>query len=279
MIIIIGLFILIFILFYILNNKFKNINEYFNECKYTIGSPCQTDSYYGIYNNECKCISYNISTNKLITKSLPLYNEIEKIEEVEENEESNEINEENNILDDCDIDNQDFDKYCKKINRNYGIKKFQKCKNNKYKIECDEGYIGGIKYPSNITITPCLDNNLDFDSLCKYYNNKSVPEGYDINSIGSQKILKGYKGDCYSNNGLSDNKSRAICDYNHYKTINKLGPSVFNKNYNIFTDCLPSNSNFINNCKNKINIDNNNIKAVEIMGYDCLPGFKRAKCI
>ena len=66
---------------------------------------------------------------------------------------------------------------------------------------------------------------------------------------------------------------------NNYKTINKLGPSVFNKNYNIFTNCLPSNTNFINNCKNKINSNNNNIKAVEIMGYDCLPGFKRAKCI
>jgi hypothetical protein len=280
--IILFIIIIITIIYY----KINNIIENFNECDYSIGSPCQTDEYYGIYNDECNCIRYNISLDSS-DSSDSLYslgslrssvNSLQNSNQISNTKEEDEEENEEEIDTNC-INSQNFDKYCKNINSNYGVKKINKCKNNKYKVECDDNYIGGHHYENNNVVTPCLDNNLDFDSLCRYYNHKSIPNGYDINALGAYKILPGKFGDCFLNDGNSDpNKSRAICDYNHYKTMKKLNRSVFDKEHNIFTDCLPTNTDFLSECKNLMYKDIDKTKAIEISGYDCLPGYMRSKC-
>lgn len=281
--IILFIFFLIIIIITIIYYKINNIIENFNECDHSIGSPCKTDEYYGIYNDECNCVPYNISLDSLdspvssVSPVSPVIqgSTVSTVSTVQNSNELSNIEEEDT---NC-INSQNFDKYCKNINSNYGVKKINKCKNNKYDVECSDNYIGGKYYNNHNVVTPCLDNNLDFDSLCRYYNHNPIPNGYDINALGAYQILPGKSGDCFLNDGNSDpNRSRAICDYNHYKTIKKLNRSVFDKDHNIFTDCLPTNTDFLSECKKLINKDTDKIKAIEISGYDCLPGYMRSKC-
>jgi hypothetical protein len=175
---------------------------------------------------------------------------------------------------DC-LDLQDFGSYCNNLIPNSGVKSISSCGKDKYKVECDIGYIGTINYGNDKVITPCLDKALDLNEMCRYYNNKPIPNGYNVNSIAASTILPGFLGDCYTNKIPDNNKVRALCDYNHLSTVKKL--SNINNSSNIFTDCLPTNTNFQLECQNLLNNDINS-KAVEIMGYDCLPGYTRAKC-
>ena len=184
-----------------------------------------------------------------------------------------------------------------------------RCTNTHSKVICDKNYLNGINY-NNTVITPCLNKSDDFDVWCNFYNNKPIPQGFNVNSIGANKILVGKKGDCYNNNGTSDNSSaRAICDYNHIDTLYKLelavgkndilsklepkynimdtgnSNNIHNKKnneimYNVFTECRPlKNTNFTQECSRLLNVDYDNTFADQILGYDCNPGFGRAKCI
>jgi len=188
------------------------------------------------------------------------------------------------------IANQNFDTICKSFNSNYGIKSIntKNCFKGFSEIICGDNYINGIDYSNsknnmNIVKTPCMNKNIDFDTMCKYYNTSAVPTGYTINSIGASNILVGKKGDCYLNNGESDpNSARAICNYNNIGTVPKLNRAYNKLNYNKFTECKPIRSDFNTLCLNvleKKSKKSEDVTAVEIMGYDCLPGFARAKCV
>ena len=147
-----------------------------------------------------------------------------------------------------------------------------------------------------VSETACYDKNDDFDNWCRFNyvptNEEPIPSGYSINNIGAQKILNGVDGDC--NN---PNLSRAICDFNSIQEVNKIEPLLltnsddilqgakYNSKYNNFTDCMSlSDSSFTNvdnfkrNCANLLKVDISNAVPDEIMGYDCNPGYYRAKC-
>lgn len=260
----------------------------------------------------------------------------------------------NPSLEGCIPNTQNFDKYCKSLNISYGIKSITPCDSNNSEVECAANYINGVQYDNNDIITPCLDKNTDFSVWCKYYNSKPIPSGFNVNSIGVSKILVGSEGGCFVNNNVADeNKARAICNYQNMESVKKLERSNNNLNYNVFTTCMPEDSDFVSKCSNlldkkeyekdentmttattlengvidnissdnckikcnenndcygylykkdnnscflkgknvtkaaKINNDDydlyinkkQNSRAIEIMGYDCNPGFARAKCI
>jgi hypothetical protein len=147
-----------------------------------------------------------------------------------------------------------------------------------------------------VSETACYDKNDDFDNWCRFNyvpsDKNPLPDGYSVNSIGVQKILNGIDGDC--NN---PNLSRAICDFNSIQEVNKIEPLLlvnsddnlqgakYNSKYNNFTDCMPlSDSSFTNvdnfrrSCANLLKVDKSNAVPDEIMGYDCNPGYYRAKC-
>ena len=181
---------------------------------------------------------------------------------------------------DCYPNTTNFDVICKSKNPLSGIKKIIPCDNNNSKVTCGLNYINGKQYNPPSLITPCINKTDDFDTWCRFYSNKnSVPEGYNINSIGVYKLLEGNEGDCYLTNGKPDvNSARAVCDYNHSEGLPKLFPVNEKISNNIFTDCLAMDSNFVSACSNMLNIDYKDAHADQIMGYDCNPGYGRAKC-
>ncbi len=188
----------------------------------------------------------------------------------------------NKIIYSC-VSNQNYNDLCKSNNHpTYGVYSINKCINDlsKYTVVCKNNYINGNHYPPNKNeiITPCVLNNSDFNDTCKYYNTTNVPKGNSKNGFGAKNILTGKNGDCYNNDGTpNNNKSRIICNYNNSYGIPNIKKTYNNINYNDFTDCLISNTNFTSKCKDIIN--DNNAMAVEIMGYDCNPNYLRAKCI
>jgi hypothetical protein len=183
------------------------------------------------------------------------------------------------------INNGNFDTICKSFNSNYGIKSIntQNCNPGYSEVVCGDNYINGVDYSNNkinnkLVKTPCLNKNIDFDTMCKYYNTESIPSGYTIDSIGASEILIGKSGDCYLNNGNPNpNSARAVCNYNNIGTVPKLNRAFNKLNYNKFTECNPIKSEFNTLCSTVLNSDN--VKAIQIMGYDCLPGYARAKCV
>lgn len=283
---------IILIIIYFYKNILKLRYENFDNQDCTPGTPCSTIDGFGILNSGCQCQISNYPYNSEINNDYSDTNNVydETLSESEENincsdtlygccpsdETITKIDSLGSNCPDC-INPRNFDQYCKNINPKYGVKKLQKCGENKFRVSCDADYIGGIKYGENLVITPCLDKNIDFNTMCQYYNNKKIPKGYNINSIAAGTILKGIFGDCYNSNGIPDNnKARAICSNNYYNTVKKLSPSSLNSNMNFFTNCSPIDSNFTEICQQKFN--NDNIFSTEIMGYDCLPGYARAKC-
>lgn len=319
--------------------------DFSNYCR--PGDLCNTQDGWGVYNNDCECIIPGIH-DKLDSEDY--------IHELQEEEEmSSTSNVPSNNLEGCIRNNQNFDEYCKRIDPSYGVKSISICDSTHSNVECGANYLNGIYYGDTTIMTPCLNKSDDFDTWCKYYNNKVVPDGFNVNSIGAEKVLVGAEGGCFINNGTPDNKkARALCNYNNIDTVKKLERTNNIIDYNTFTSCLPKNTNFVyecgmlldekiyeknlnttttsnsstidtirnissddckllcnsnNNCygfvynKNNgdcllkdssvvrestqtnpnfdlyINDKNKDSRAVEIMGYDCNPGFARAKCL
>jgi len=153
-----------------------------------------------------------------------------------------------------------------------------------------------------ISNTNCYNMNDDFDNWCRFNYTPSetypLPDGYTLNNIGAQIILNGKDGDC-----PNENLSRAICDFNSIHEIPKLDHAIkedvgdysdnsaeidkypLDVDYDVFTDCLPlgenedsSINNFKKNCAQLLKKRESDVVPVEIMGYDCTPGYYRSKC-
>ena len=318
--------------------------DFSNYCR--PGDLCNTQDGWGVYNNNCECIIPGVN-NELDSEDYT-----DKLEEQQE-ETDGSYNGHSSNLEGCIRNNTNFDEYCKSIDPSYGVKSISICDSTHSEIECGANYLNGIYYGDTTIITPCLNKSDDFDTWCKFYNNKAVPNGFNVNSIGASKVLVGSEGGCFINNGTPDNKkARALCNYNNIDSVKKLERTNNLIDYNTFTSCLPKNTNFVsecaylldekiyekksntssnsstidtirnissddcellcnsnNNCygfvynKNNgtcllkdssvvrastqtnpnfdlyINNKNKDSRAVEIMGYDCNPGFNRAKCI
>lgn len=193
----------------------------------------------------------------------------------------------------CIEKNSDYGKICQnRFGNQYGVKKIQKCNaSNGVKVICDKMFFNGKDYKDHNTFaTDCFDKSLDFDALCNQYmpkniKNKSRPNGYNINSAGVSEKLYGVQGSCYLNNGESDNsKVRGICNLKSDQTLPRLSPFVYLNNkeindYNKFTGCGNiETTNFVGKCSKLLNIPKNQVFA-DINGYDCLPGYGRAKCV
>ena len=317
--------------------------DFSNYCR--PGEECYTQDGFGVYNNNCECIIPGVY-NQLDSED----NTEDKNDELQEEEE---MGGSSKNLQGCIRNNQNFDKYCRNIDPTYGVKNITICDSTHSNVECAANYLNGVYYGNVEIMTPCLNKSDDFDTWCKFYNNKAVPSGFNVNSIGTSKVLVGAEGGCFVNNGKPDNKkARALCNYNNIDSVKKLERTNNLIDYNTFTSCLPKNTNFVsecamlldekiyekksnttsnsstintiknissddckllcnsnNNCygfqynKNRgtcllknisvvrastgtnpnfdlyINDKNKNSRAVEIMGYDCNPGFTRAKCI
>lgn len=244
-----------------------------------VDEPCSTVNGFGTYNKYCECIVNNNdnslssplsdSLSSPLSDSLPL-----PLSDSLPSPLPSQYKRE------C-IKNQDFHEYCKKINPNMIAENVIPCDSTTSEVHCSISN-SSSSITSDTIITPCLDKMTDFDEWCKYYNHKIVPEGYNIDSIGAKQILVGEKGFCFTKDGKPNKyKARAICDNNHLYTIPKLQSDTTIVDYNSFTDCLPINdTNFVSECSKLL--DNNpflDTSAYQIMGYDCNPGFGRAKCI
>jgi len=182
----------------------------------------------------------------------------------------------------CSPRNTNFEKTCQeKYDDTYGVYGIESCEEeDKYRATCAKNYLNGRMFDKD-KMTPCIDKNLDLDAMCSHY----VPhDSMDTTHWGAQAILVGRDGGCYKKNGegqdVPDNsKAAVVCSSQYEKTIPNV-PSYFEKqNYNVFTDCLPMNSNFRNECGKKMNYTPDKVYAVDIMGYDCNPQYARAKCL
>jgi len=132
--------------------------------------------------------------------------------------------------------------------------------------------------------TECINDSLDLDTMCNYYmpdniKNNSKKDGYNVNSAGLDVTLKGKDGDCYLTNGDPDSsKVRGICNFKRENEINRVRPVSYENDYNKFTQCQNMEYNFVNDCKTLLDINQTNVFA-DIRGFDCMPGYARAKCV
>jgi hypothetical protein len=256
------------------NNISQKTKNLFNKKNCEVGYSCSTPNGFGTYNSNCDCIVNSIEkVYQENQEECNLQCDLNKNKDLNKNSQNNQnnLNQKNAIK--CYPNNSNFSKICSDQNPMYGVKQINLCNDkNTSSVICDSNYLNG-KYIGNPIITPCLNKTDDFDVWCKYYNTKPVPDGYNINSIGVKNLLVGKEGECYLNNNPDNSKARAICDYNYIQNVTKINSS--NLKNNNFTDCSPINSNFNILCSN---ISKTSI-ASEIMGYDCNPGFARAKCI
>jgi hypothetical protein len=190
--------------------------------------------------------------------------------------------------DDC-IDNIYAGTICNIRNpgSNKGLKSIIQCtgeNSNKSKFECENLWFNETEYKNVINATSCVNKSIDFDEACRIFqpiDNLLKTQGYNINSIGSKQILYGKNGDCYDSAGKEDfNKGRALCSYKYNTNITKLDHIQNNYDYNVFTGCQNIKSNFNQECKTLLGKTGINDKVYAyINGFDCLPGFGRAKCV
>ena len=305
--------VLIIILFlFILFNKYLNIQlyEYFSE-PFPIGF-CSINTKLGIRYSNQDCIPLNedkkTNTNKDFKKnnSKPNTPSQPRNEPVNSNTFSS-TNPINRTLEDqikdintCFPDESDFGKICKiRHNSNqYGLKKLKNCYDKKKKIidgitkvECGKLFFNKEDYstnPDNKYSTPCINASLDLNTMCNSYipdqfKINSYKQGYNSDSAGSNIKLLGKSGDCYTNNLPDDSKARVICGFKKFNQIDRVRPFSYENDYNKFTECNKTTHDFVNDCKNILvktneNIIDENIFA-DIKGFDCMPGFARAKCI
>jgi hypothetical protein len=158
----------------------------------------------------------------------------------------------------------------------YGIKGLIINPSNKNEAQavCSKGY----------SITPCLPKKQDFNNWCQYYTTDSQLNNSTRDAIGVRSFLVGEYNICSDKNEMS-----AVCSGNNYAGLRKIDTTVF-------TDCLPQNTNFENECKKKVMLDNSTIYnsdgsinynsksglktfAANIDSYDCATNNMRAKCI
>lgn len=254
-----------------------------NENNFEVGKRCRNSLGWGTYNPKGECIiglSTGVSENVL--DNLKDINNLKKLDELNSLKEAVQIASNTHNVGCIDKD-QDFDTYCKKINPSYGVKSISECTDpNQYNIICGEGYINGKYYGKNIITTECLDKHQDFDTWCRYVSDKTnIPQGFNVNSVGSEALLVGDKGGCFLPNGTPDyNKARALCSFNNMEQLPKLQNSFTHYiDYNKFTKCMKHNSNFLNECKTVLEEQNTDqVVTADIMGYDCNPGYFRSKC-
>ena len=193
---------------------------------------------------------------------------------------------------DCVPKNSDYGLICKnRYGINYGVKDIQQCdpaQNDGVKVICGDMYFNKKNYKKGkyTFATDCISNSLDLNTMCNYYipkttKNSAKDDGYNINSAGLKIRLKGKYGDCYLHNGKQDEaRSRGICDFKHFNEMDRVRPFRFENNYNKFTGCHNmENYNFVNDCKTILNVDSNKDVFADINGFDCMPGYARAKCI
>jgi hypothetical protein len=150
--------------------------------------------------------------------------------------------------------------------------------------------------------TPCFNKSDDFNEWCRNYidqSNISVASGNNINNIGAKNIIVGELNGTDEDCG-NPNFAQAICDFNYIDGVSKIQPnkkcnSIYQKNgsnncsdlnYNIFTDCLHPTStlqDYKDQCTSlgsKLSTESTETYSpVEFSGYDCNPGYFRAKCI
>ena len=245
-----------------------------------IGGYCNTNDGHGTFNKNCICI-VNLNSGNSDNTQLEGDGGIAGSNRVPRASATSQIGMPSN--EGCyPIDSTNFDKICKNQNPKWGIKNYTACADkNQLRVECGPGYINGVNYGNNTVVTPCLNKSDDFNTWCKYYNDGNIPKGYSVNSIGVKKILIGEDGDCFLNNGTSDiNSARAICDYNNMEQIPKLDRANNRINYNNFSSCVPIKSDFTLICSELLGQDDKTkVYADQIMGYDCNPGYARAKCL
>lgn len=194
----------------------------------------------------------------------------------------------------CIPKNSNYGQYCEdNYGSQYGVKKVDPCAGDASKVQvtCDKMIFNEKDYNEKQTFsTQCIDKLLDFDSMCnismpKNIQNKSYRRGYNVQSAGVREKLYGKEGDCYTNDGESDmSKARGICNLRSNHTIPRLNPFTYTNNqqindYNVFTDCKKiNNGNFVQDCAKRLSIPKKQTFA-EINGFDCLPGYARAKCV
>jgi hypothetical protein len=160
----------------------------------------------------------------------------------------------------------------------YGIKGLILKPNDNTKTQvqavCSKGY----------SITPCLPKKQDFNNWCQYYTTESQLNNSTRDAVGVRSLLVGEYNICNNKNEVS-----AVCSGNNYANIRKINSTVF-------TDCLPQNTNFEEECKKKVLLDNTTIYdndgtinynstsglktfAANVDSYDCATNNMRAKCI
>jgi len=243
-----------------------------NECN--IGGICTTSAgQWGIYNANCVCIANTIGgSNSSAKTSSKTAVSSSFMPSSAFNMPVLPVKDPN-----CVSNTSDFDAICKSQNIRYQVTDLKKCNDYESKPIC--GLIDNDEEDINIK-TPCLNKSDDFNTWCRFYSNKNIPIGYNVNSIGVKNVLVGADGGCFVNGKPDNNKARGICTYNYTDEVIKLEPANPDINYNVFTQCKYMNgTDFVNECSKLLKVPYNVAYATEITSYDCNPGFARAKCL
>ncbi len=301
------LIILLFIVlcFYIINHYQENFSDYaINYCTTTTGTM-------GIRMNDGTCISLGSQQNTT-KKSTQIKSGSEKSGSYMGLEQSTSSEQQETLSDtldptsvrpnptdqnQCITKNSDYGQVCKlRYGSQSGVDKIEECDSldtNSVKITCSNMTFNGKDYSNDgsyVFSTECIDKSLDFDDMCNSYmlnsiKDESRPNGYNVYSAGVSEKLIGIEGSCYLNNGESDQtKARGICNLKSNQTLPRLSPYTYVDNhelndYNKFTDCKNiETGEFVEDCQRLLDVTEDKVYA-DINGYDCLPGYGRAKCV
>lgn len=295
--------IIIIILFIFLAiNYFMNTSENFSG-KYPI-TFCTTNNSLGIRYSDNSCVPFGQASDVVSSNQFKHYSDnSENKSTTSSSSKKLSVESKNNIYkeklkdindtssnNDCIEKNINYGEVCKKrFGSNYGIKNIKSCNNNKgVKVICEKMVFDGKGYQDdNFSYsTDCINESLDLNTMCNYYMPKNIKEkstknGYNINSVGLNVRLKGKYGDCYTSNGKPDlSKNRGICNFKKFSEIERIRPFQFVNDYNKSTGCHNmENYDFVSDCKNKLKLNNNKEVYADIQGFDCMPGYARAKCV
>lgn len=282
-------------------NYFMNTSENFSD-KYPI-TFCTTNNSLGIRYSDNSCVPFGQANDVTSTKQFKHYSDDSENKSKPSSSSSSSpastpasaqaplkdlLTTSSN--DDCIEKNINYGEVCRKrFGPNYGIKKIESCNNNKgVKVICENMVFNGENHGSDdfTYSTDCINESIDLNTMCNYYMPKSVKDlskknGYNINSAGLNTRLRGKYGDCYTSNGKPDlSKNRGICNFRKFSEIDRVRPFQFVNDYNKYTGCQNmENYDFVGDCKNRLNLDNKEGVFADIQGFDCMPGYARAKCV